>query len=128
MQENHDIVSLISSSDTSLSARRLPSYLSEDVEYLMMANHPDAPICRALHGKATVSEYLSIIPLMYKVASRTIKRIIQNGPHTVVIGHDLAVIYPDNQKYSSDWTAILAIQSGKITRIQYIFQNMLNIV
>lgn len=127
MEQNIDIVSLISSNDMHISARLLSNYLSDDVEYLMLANHPDSPLLRQLRGKETVSDYLSILPMLYEIGSRTVNKVVQDGAHTVVMGRDVATIYPNRRKVRSDWTAILVFQSGKITKIQYIFQNMADV-
>lgn len=124
MERKVDIVSLISSSDMHISARLLLNYLSEDVEYLMLANHPDSPLLRQLRGKETVSDYLAILPMLYEIGSRTVNKVVQDGAHTVVMGRDVATIYPHRRKVSADWTAILMFQYGQIKRMQYIFHNM----
>ncbi len=126
MQNNSDIISLLSSNDAQNSSRLLTRYLSEDVEYLMLANHPDSPLLRQLRGKEAVAEYLSILPRLYEISSRTVDRVLQDGPHTVVLGRDLATIYPQKRRINANWTAILMIQSNIILRIQYIFQNMID--
>lgn len=124
MEQYAEIIDLFISGEMRLSSRSLLNYLSEDVEYFMLASRPDAHLLRQLRGRETVSEYLSILPLMYEIASRTINKVFQDGSHTVVWGRDLATIRPNKNKIITDWTAILVIQSGKIHRIQYIFQNM----
>jgi len=124
MGQREEIIEIISSSDVNLSTTNLLGYLSNDVEYFMLANRRDAPLLRQLRGKSIVAEYLSILPKAYEIVSRSISKISHDGPYTMAFGRDSARIYPDRREIISDWSLILFIQSGKIRNIQYIFHNM----
>lgn len=124
MTQHAEIIELISSNNVTLSLYSLPEYLSDDIEYLMLANRPESPVLRRFRGKEMVVEYLSILPQLYEIASRTVGSIVYDGPYMVVFGRDLAMIYPSKQITVSDWILTLLIQSGKIHRMQYIFYNM----
>lgn len=124
MIDNQDaIISMISSRDLRGLSRDLREYLSDDVEYCVVANRPEAPLWRQIKGAERVAEYLGVVPMMYEITERKVNSVVQDGALTVVMGHDLAKTYENPQSFRTDWTAILRIQSGKICRIQYVFQN-----
>lgn len=124
MIDNQDkIISMISSRDLCGLSHDLREYLSDDVEYCMVANRPAAPLWRQIKGAERVAEYLGVMPMMYEITERKVNSVVQDGALTVVMGQDLAKTYEKPQSFRTDWTAILRIQSGKICRIQYVFQN-----
>ncbi|MBL9006884.1 MAG: hypothetical protein JNJ46_21695 [Myxococcales bacterium] len=124
MRQHAEILDLISSSDVNLSVHSLLNYLSDDVEYFMLASCPDAPLLRQFCGREFVAEYLSILPQVYEIASRSVAKVVYDGPYTIMMGQDIATVYPNKRKVIANWTLILVIRLGKIQRMQYIFQNM----
>lgn len=124
MRQHAEILDLISSSDVNSAVHSLMNYLSDDVEYFMLASCSDAPLVRQFCGKEAVAEYLSVLPHVYNIANRSVTKILSEGPYTILIGKDIATIYPNKRKVIMDWMLILVIHLGKIHRIQYIFQNM----
>jgi len=124
MIQHEEIIDLISSDDVNLSTQTLLEHLSDDVEYFVLANRPDLPIVRHFRGKEIVTEYLSILPQLYEIASRTVGRIVHDGPYLVAFGRDLAMIYPSKTLIVWDWILTLLVQAGKICRMQYVFHSM----